>query len=504
MIPPEPITDKEILSYLLKKKFFPKKNIQIITPNISTVALLNIIECYLTVSGVTFSWKDYSNTERKSSFLESVLQIQKDLFSWLSLYNSVVIQVDKYSKKTVEFYTVSNLEQCLFLRTDHWFGVKSGGSVGHLEGVITGFRSNDVRTSIVSSDFLTGVDSKVDFRLITPDYSVGANIPEIPDLLYNIQLQQSSSTVHSINPSFVYQRYSLGNYFGIYLKYKHKIPFVCEYNGSFVWMAEKWNGRKLLHNNLMLSIEMLNLQHSDVIVVVSSVMKEELIERGIDGRKILVNPNGVHPNVYSPVVESERIKNMYNLQNKFVFGFLGTFGPWHGAEVLTKAFGLLLRKYPEIKDKVVLMLVGDGKTMHQVNESIIEFFIENSVLLTGLVPQAEGPEYLSACDVLVSPHIQNPDHSRFFGSPTKLFEYMSMNKPIIASDLEQIGDILEHNKTALLTEPGNIEQLISAMYSLYQDTELRSSLGNEARKEVISNYSWHDHTKKILTFLKKK
>lgn len=497
----EVVTDKEILSYLLKKRLFPKKKIQITVPNLNTVALKNIIECYLFFSGVQYTWIDFDQNEQKADVVSSFSTFISDVFSWLSHYNKLTLSVNSFKHRDVEYFPIMEASSCLFLRTDHWFGVKSGGSVGHLEGVITGFRTNGIETNVVSSDILQGVETTKDFTLIQPNYKEGSSIPEVPDLLYNFQLQESSHLLLTPKPSFIYQRYSLGNFFGVFLKYKYAVPYVCEYNGSFVWMAEKWNGRKLLHNNLMHKIEMLNLVHADVVVVVSEVMKEELLQRGINDNKILVNPNGVHPSVYSPNVDSSSIKKLYNLEDKFVFGFLGTFGPWHGAEVLTEAFAVFQKKHPELKGKVTLLLVGDGKTMPLVQKVILENSLEDSVILTGLVPQDQGPAYLSACDVLVSPHIQNPDKSKFFGSPTKLFEYMSMSKPIIASDLEQIGEILEHNHTALLTRPGNIDDLVEAMFTLFSNTSLRTKLGEAARKEVISQYSWHDHAKKILNFL---
>lgn len=502
MTPPEIVTDKEILSCFLRKKLFPKKHIVIQVPNLNTVALHSLIECYLFISGVRFSWKDASNRTKSSAVSAAVGTLIGDVFDWLGQYNKVSLQVSSLQQKEVEYFPVHEIDSCLFLRTDHWFGVKGGGSVSHLQGDITGFRINNVTTKVISSDYLVGVPSDDNFTVIEPNYTTCGNVPEMPDLLYNLQLQQSTSSVPNQKPSFIYQRYSLGNFFGVYLKYKYKVPFVCEYNGSFVWIAEKWNGRKLLHNSLMHSIEMLNLRHADVIVVVSEVLKEELISRGIGAERIFVNPNGVHPDLYSPEIDSSKIRTQYSLQNKFVYGFLGTFGPWHGTEVLTEAFGKLLQQKPDLKGKIALLLVGDGKTMPLVQQVIEKYSIQDSVILSGLVPQEQGPFYLAACDVLVSPNINNPDNSKFFCSPIKLFEYMSMSKPIIASDLEQLGEILQHEETALLTEPGNVEQLTASLYTLYTDKELRDSIAIAARKEAIEKHTWEMHTKKTLDFLK--
>jgi glycosyltransferase involved in cell wall biosynthesis len=113
------------------------------------------------------------------------------------------------------------------------------------------------------------------------------------------------------------------------------------------------------------------------------------------------------------------------------------------------------------------------------------------------VAQEEGANYLAACDIFLSPHIPNPDGTKFFGSPTKLFEYMGMGKAIIASDLDQIGEVLEHNKTAYLVPPGDVEALANAIAVVANDETLRIKLGENARKEVVAKYTWERHVERI-------
>jgi glycosyltransferase involved in cell wall biosynthesis len=128
----------------------------------------------------------------------------------------------------------------------------------------------------------------------------------------------------------------------------------------------------------------------------------------------------------------------------------------------------------------------------------------DACILTGLIPQEEGPDYLAACDILVCPHVPNPDGTRFFGSPTKLFEYMAMGKGIVASDLEQIGEVLEHNHTAWMVTPGDVESLMLGLKTLIDDRQLRNRLGEAARCEVVAKYTWSQHTQKIIDKLKER
>ena len=192
----------------------------------------------------------------------------------------------------------------------------------------------------------------------------------------------------------------------------------------------------------------------------------------------------------------------YKLTDKCVVGFIGTFGQWHGILELGRAIVKLRNDYPELRDTVRFLLVGDGVLMGEMKSILREGDAEDMVILTGLVQQHEAPRYLDACDIFVSPHIKNPDGTRFFGSPTKLFEYMAMERGIVASRLDQIADILAHGKTAHLVEPGDVDALAEGIRCLVEDEAYRTTLGIEARKEVSAKYSWDAHVKKTLDALR--
>jgi len=279
------------------------------------------------------------------------------------------------------------------------------------------------------------------------------------------------------------------------------VPFVLEYNGSEIWMSRHW-GTPLEHEALSARIEHANLTVADLIVVVSLAMRDELVGRGVPARKILVNPNGVEPDRYSPAVDGTAVRRAHGLEGKTVIGFIGTFGPWHGAEVLARAFGRLIAMAPAYRSSVRLLMIGDGVRMDEVTRALEEGDVGDMAVLTGVVPQEEGPQYLAACDILASPHVPNADGTPFFGSPTKLFEYMAMAKGIVASDLDQIGEILEHGRAAKMVVPGDVDSLANGLRALVEDPETRAALGAEARRLAVQRHTWRAHTERIVDALR--
>ena len=399
----------------------------------------------------------------------------------------------KRASNSIDFSNTS-----IYLRTDLCFGIISGGSIGHIAGVLNNLDNFTSPPIFISTDIISTVRKDIQNKIIQPNNEFANTNIELWTLNFNkIFYKKAFNYLQNIRPSFIYQRYSLNNFSGIKLAQHFKVPFILEYNGSEVWVSKNW-GEPLKYEYLSEKIELLNANFADLIVVVSQPIKDELIQRGITSEKILVNPNGVNPDKYSPDIDGSATREKYQLHDKTVIGFIGTFGMWHGAEVLVESLGLLFNKHPEYKDKIRLLMIGDGIRMPQVKENIKKYNLKDYCILTGIIPQEEGPRYLAACDILGSPHVPNPDGTKFFGSPTKLFEYMAMGKSIVASDLDQIGEILEHNKTAYMVTPGNPYSFMEGLKALIDNKKLQQELGRNAREEVIRNYTWKKHTEKII------
>ena len=376
-----------------------------------------------------------------------------------------------------------------YLRTDSWFGVKSGGSVTHIAGVANSFRDLGIPIFFVTSDRLQLIDET--------RTSVSWIRFAGQEMIYNARFIEEAIRIFAgRKPTLIYQRYSQYNYSGAYLAANCGIPFVLEYNGSEIWVAKNW-GAPMRFLKLAEEIERSNLRAADAIVVVSQPLKDELIARGIAAPKILVNPNGVDALRFDPDIvcdEGMKLRTELGLQNKIIVGFVGTFGRWHGAEILARS----IRPVVERDSRIHFLFIGDGTTASDVREIIRTTDVSDAVTLTGMIAPEAVPRYLGTCDICVAPHIPNPDGTPFFGSPTKLFEYMAMARGIVASRLDQIAQILEDGKTALLVTPGSVDELVDGILKLAGSPEECKRLGTNARQQVIANHTWLAHSGRIL------
>ncbi len=389
-------------------------------------------------------------------------------------------------------------KKIIYLRTDNFRGLQQGGSFTHFRGVVKGFSGLGYKIHYIGSGDIQVPG--LNFPKTIIPHPLKFNLSEIPDIYYNWRfISKAYRVIKKNNPLFIYQRHSIFNVCGVALSQLTGVPLVLEYNGSESWVRQKWGGL-LIFKRLCYFMENFSLKRAKIIVVVSKPIKEELIKRNIPESKILVNHNGVDIDEFNPNIEGSKIRKKLNLEGKIIIGAVSTFDVWHGMPTLAKAIEPVIETFhiSHSKFQIHFLFIGDGVQRSECERIIKETGMENYVTFIGIIPYQDIPQYLAACDILVSPHIPNPDGTPFFGSPTKLFEYMAMGKGIVASDLDQIGEVLEHQKTAWLVKPGDTKNLVSGIIKLVQDKKLREELGKNTSQEIVKNYTWDENIKKII------
>jgi len=377
----------------------------------------------------------------------------------------------------------------VFLRSTPGPGTQAGGAASHIKGVVEGLESLGLEVRIISNDQIAGLDHSEDrFEIIPPQPGGGSRA--LFDIHNNLVFTRGAvPLIERIRPDFIYQRYARFSWAGVVAANRIKRPLLLEYNGSEVWVGKHWDHVGNL--DLLERYERLNLDAAARIFVVSEVERRNLEARGVASGKIVVNPNGVDVERFRPGVRGvEARRELQIADDEVVAGFVGTFGPWHGVEKLAEA----IRKIPA-DVKVRFLLVGSG-SLHAAVEKQLEG--DKRVIFTGAVAHDRVAKLLDACDVLVAPHVPLADGSEFFGSPTKIFEYMAMGKGIVASRLGQIGEVLVDGETALLVEPGDVEELRASILRLVESEELRKRLGARAREVAEREHTWKRNAQRVL------
>ena len=387
-------------------------------------------------------------------------------------------------------FTKTNTNRVVYLRSTPGPGTQAGGAASHIRGVVDGLTKLGTDVQIISNDAIAGFDQR---RLtIIPPETVGAT-RALFDIHNNLVFTRAAvPLIEQAAPDFIYQRYARFSWAGVVAAARIRRPLFLEYNGSEVWVGRYWDRVGSLH--LLERYEQLNLRAAARIFVVSDVERKNLEARGVPAEKIVVNPNGVDTELFRPGMDGHEFRDLYGIGDaEVVAGFVGTFGPWHGVVQLAEAIKRIPANVP-----VTFLLVGSGSLYGEVERLLQDEIGSLSVILTGTVPHERVPKLLAACDILVSPHIPLADGSDFFGSPTKIFEYMAMGKGIVASRLGQIGEVLADDDTALLVEPGNVPELARAITRLVDSRELRERLGARARKVAVQNHTWTRNAERVL------
>jgi glycosyltransferase involved in cell wall biosynthesis len=287
------------------------------------------------------------------------------------------------------------------------------------------------------------------------------------------------------NPDIIYERYSPFGVSGVVMANNNGIPHVLEVNAPLVWEGKQFRKQALV--NVAEELEQIVLKKTSLIITVSNTLHDILINYGVPDSRIAVIPNGV--DVTNFTFDDTVCSN--NSRDKFVIGFVGSMKSWHGIDILADAFREL-----SFDPSYNLLVVGDGLMLKVMRGLRDEF--PGRVTLTGAVPHNEVPSYIRSMDIAVAPY---PNFDNFYFSPLKILEYMAVGKAVVAAEIGQIKELIDHGRTGFLVPPGDSISLADAIKHLHANRELCHSVGLQAADEVKSKHTWSHRASDIINII---
>jgi glycosyltransferase involved in cell wall biosynthesis len=352
----------------------------------------------------------------------------------------------------------------------------------HVSSVIDALRSqgHDVRVAAVIGE-KTNV-STARTRLLT------SLTRQMPRAAYELMEVAYSSAVHrtlrkqiaSWRPDFIYERYTIFNVGGLAAARAAGIPFILEVNAPLAW--ERSNYEQLSFRRLASRREVEVCSGADVVIAVSTPLRDYLIDIGVPRQRIVVLPNAADATRFAPNPSARAcIRERYSIrQDAVVIGFTGILRPWHGVEVLIRA----LETIRSGRAPAHALIVGDGPSLEPLKMLARDLCVSEFVTFTGRVPHELIPQYVAAFDIGISPR------ATFYASPMKIPEYMAAGVAVVGPRMPNIEDLITDGVDGALYEPDDVADLVQVIRRLAEDEAYRRRVGEHARASILSGRTW--------------
>lgn len=214
------------------------------------------------------------------------------------------------------------------------------------------------------------------------------------------------------------------------------------------------------------------------VVTVSEHVRQYLIrDEGIKPEKVTTVPTGIDLERFSPVKAEEILRTELRLQRDTpIIGTIAIFRKKKGHHILLEAVPDILKVIPY----TVFVFAGNGPEQERIKIKVKEMNLEKHVIFLGL--RSDIPDILKSLDIFVLPTLQEA-----FG--TSIIEAMAVEKPVIASRVDGVPEIVKDGLNGILVEPGNPKNLTKAIIQLLQDRDGAERMGIEGRKFVETYYT---------------
>lgn len=242
-------------------------------------------------------------------------------------------------------------------------------------------------------------------------------------------------------------------------------------------------------------LERFCVQQADrVITVVDEAKQHYVSDCGIPSGKVTVVMNTEDLDYFHSLPIKEDIVKKY--QPYFTISYVGGFG-WHrGIQTAISAMPEILHQIPNAR----LVLVGTGANESDLRELARKKKVEPAVEFTGWQDFNLVPSYISASRICLIPYIRSGNTNA--SCPHKLFQYMAMGKPVIASSMDSLRRIIIETGSGMTYPSGNTDALAEAVIKIYRDRDLAIRMGEAGKRAVKEKYNWEAEGKKLIKLYK--
>ncbi|KLU59338.1 GDP-mannose-dependent alpha-(1-6)-phosphatidylinositol monomannoside mannosyltransferase [Peptococcaceae bacterium CEB3] len=295
-----------------------------------------------------------------------------------------------------------------------------------------------------------------------------------------------------IRPDLVHAHYATS--FGLLGALTGRHPLLISAWGSDIFSFPR---KSLLHRKLL----EWTLKRADVLCSTSRVMAREMQRYVGEERDIEVIPFGVDVESFAPLHSRTgptdvRIDTAYaeghpepegRSEHPVIFGVAKYLQPVYGLDVLLRAFAELERRLP---GRAVLRIAGDGPDKNRLHKLAKHLEVWSKVEWSGLIPNRRVAAFYRELDVVVV-----PSHQESFG--VTAVEGSACGRPIIASKVGGLPEVVTDHETGLLIPPGNVRELSAAMEYMVRHPVERRLFGEAGRRFVLANYNWMENVSQM-------
>jgi glycosyltransferase involved in cell wall biosynthesis len=235
--------------------------------------------------------------------------------------------------------------------------------------------------------------------------------------------------------------------------------------------------------------EIATLHLSDAVICPSHVTRDYIASLGLSRKRVAVIPNGVSPSDFPPSPLPAREGRTP------VLLYIGTLADWQGLDVVIRALPRILEQH-----SVRLHIVGRGRSRQRklLAKQIRKLGLESCVTVQAAVPHHQVPALIADSDICIAPLGLNDRNVTQGACPIKLLEYMASSRPLIASNMPIVRELVREDVDALLFSPDDSEDLARQVIRLLQDAELSQRLSDSATQHALTKFTWHAAQKKLL------